>query len=340
MSEKFIKGLCIMCTCGLLSCYAPTAHFVQACEGYEACGVDQIPNVEVKATYSGKFQPLPGDSFCITYESKTGEKKHIRLDASLGMNGYAEDGTYQIIGINYVGANQNENSDIKNTPVASNAEFRVQGNEMTRLSLAIGEQAVKDLTEKIGKEAVYKQEKADSVYDNSSTPVGVMFTNENPQAVLKDPSMFEDDPEAKQRYTEQLEKQGLVDENLQYTDKAEALMREEKEKYTPVGADVIKQDDPSPSDVKPVPDAVEGASDTEKNNGTGEISGSGMPASGEETAGEGEADIKVKHFDKEKEETKEEEKEINPIIKYMFKYLPMMILFVGMLLYLVYQKKK
>lgn len=335
MSKKFIKGLCIMCTYGLLSCYTPTALFVQASEGYEAYGVDQIPNVEVKATYSGKFQPLPGDSFCITYESQAGEKKHIRLDASLGMNGYAEDGTYQIIGINYVGANQNENSDIKNTPVASNAEFRVQGNEMTRLSLAIGEQAVKDLTEKIGKEAVYKQEKADSVYDNSSTPVGVMFTNENPQAVLKDPSMFEDDPEAKQRYAEQLEKQGLVDENLQYTDKAEALMREEKEKYTPVGADVIPQEDSIPSnDVELSPDVAGDAKNTEKDNGTGEISGSGMPASGEETAGEGEADIKVKHFDKEKE------KEINPIIKYMFKYLPMMILFVGMLLYLVYQKKK
>lgn len=330
-----------MCTYGLLSCYAPTALFVQASEGYEACGVDLVPNVEVKATYSGKFKPLPGDSFCITYESQTGEKKHIRLDASLGMNGYAEDGTYQIIGINYVGANQNENSDIKNTPVASNAEFCVQGNEMTRLSLAIGEQAVKDLTEKIGKEAVYKQEKADSVYDNSSTPVGVMFTNENPQAVLKDPSMFEDDPEAKQRYAEQLEKQGLVDENLQYTDKAEALMREEKEKYTPVGADVIPQEDSIPSnDVELSPDVAGDAKNTEKDNGTGEISVSGMPASGEETAGEGEADIKVKHFDKEKEETKEEEKEINPIIKYMFKYLPMMILFVGMLLYLVYQKKK
>lgn len=282
-------------------------------------------NVEVKAIYSNGITPSENDDYCITVQRQLNvnedperpDIRHIEVNAKTGIRGCMDSGWFEVIGITYYG----NNDLLKTTPVATKSVIRVYNDEPVTIPLAIGEQAVKKL--KQDWKDVYYQKNGESEYKPGDTILALQEPEE--RTVFSDLNQFGNNEDAKQRYLDYLEEEGLVNEKYVYTDKAFSLFEDNADGLEVSSPDTLNKE----------------GSVSDSNINTEEVQKDELPP--EQTGGEeyqeGSADeVKAIYFDNKEEKT--EEDSLPPFGVMLVKYVPYVLAVIVILVCLWWNKRK
>lgn len=180
-------------------------------------------NISVETTYSEGLDIGSLDMYRIFYylldeDSRLG---HIDVDASdTKLSGRVAPGDYQIARIQYIGSSK----ELKKQPVATKTFFRVYNDQVTTIPIAIGEDAVNKLTDKIGIGSLYKELDVNSTVENT--------LNENEVSMSSpymDDSVFGDE-DVREEYLKNLTDNGYLDEDGALTDSGKKIQEALEEK--------------------------------------------------------------------------------------------------------------
>lgn len=180
-------------------------------------------NISVETIYSDGLDIGSLDMYRIFYylldeDSRLG---HIDVDAAdTKLSGRVAPGDYQIARIQYIGSSK----ELKKQPVATKTFFRVYNDQVTTIPIAIGEDAVNKLTDKIGIGSLYKELDVNSTVENT--------LNENEVSMSSpymDDSVFGDE-DVREEYLKNLTDSGYLDEDGALTDSGKKIQEALKEK--------------------------------------------------------------------------------------------------------------
>ena len=205
---------------GVTSLGCPVSVLARYATVQNGVGAD---NISVETTYSDGLDIGSLDMYRIFYylldeDSRLG---HIDVDASdTKLSGRVAPGDYQIARIQYIGSSK----ELKKQPVATKTFFRVYNDQVTTIPIAIGEDAVNKLTDKIGIGSLYKELDVNSTVENT--------LNENEVSMSSpymDDSVFGDE-DVREEYLRNLTDSGYLDEDGSLTDIGKKIQEALEEK--------------------------------------------------------------------------------------------------------------
>ena len=205
---------------GVTSLGCPVSVLARYATVQNGVGAD---NISVETTYSDGLDIGSLDMYRIFYylldeDSRLG---HIDVDASDSkLSGRVAPGDYQIARIQYIGSSK----ELKKQPVATKTFFRVYNDQVTTIPIAIGEDAVNKLTDKIGIGSLYKELDVNSTVENT--------LNENEVSMSSpymDDSVFGDE-DVREEYLRNLTDSGYLDEDGSLTDIGKKIQEALEEK--------------------------------------------------------------------------------------------------------------
>lgn len=183
-------------------------------------------NIKILSTYSEGVAAEPLDIYRITYKDvDSGDYAHIDVDASTGITvGYLNPGSFRVTGINYLGSNPA----LKDQPASTYAFFSAYEMDQTEIPLCIGAQAVQGMRESEPNRGLFENWDADSGIDTDLTDSVIQINQEetNYQWPFMDESVFGDNEEARQQYLDYLNKEGYMDDDGNWTEKALEIFEE------------------------------------------------------------------------------------------------------------------
>lgn len=180
-------------------------------------------NISVETIYSDGLDIGSLDMYRIFYYllDEGSWLGHIDVDAAdTKLSGRVAPGDYQIARIQYIGSSK----ELKKQPVATKTFFRVYNDQVTTIPIAIGEDAVNKLTDKIGIGSLYKELDVNSTVENT--------LNENEVSMSSpymDDSVFGDE-DVREEYLKNLTDSAYLDEDGALTDSGKKIQEALKEK--------------------------------------------------------------------------------------------------------------
>lgn len=139
---------------------------------------------------------------------------HIDVDANdTKLSARVVPGDYQVIRIKYIGSSK----ELKKEPAATKTFFRVYNDQVTTVPLAIGQEAVDKLTDKIGVGELYKEVDVNSTIEDTSNENDVTLNSP-----YVDKGVFDDDT-VRESYLQDLTNNGYLDADGNLTDSGKRI---------------------------------------------------------------------------------------------------------------------
>lgn len=218
--RKRLSILLAAAVIGLTSITAPVSVFARTAVVQNGVGSN---NIVIKTTYSKGLDVGSLDMYRIFYYLLDDDNQlgHIDIDADdANLSARVAPGDYQVARIKYIGSSKA----LKKEPVATKAFFRVYNDEVTTIPIAIGEEAVDTLTDKIGLGSLYKEVDVNSSVENTINNNEVTMNSP-----YMDDSVFGDD-DVREAYLTELTDSGYLDEDGVLTDSGEKIQEALQEK--------------------------------------------------------------------------------------------------------------
>ena len=217
--RKRLSILLAAAAIGLTSIAAPASVFARTAVVQNGVGSN---NIAIKTTYSKGLDVGSLDMYRIFYYLLDDDNQlgHIDIDADdANLSARVAPGDYQVARIKYIGSSKA----LKKEPVATKAFFRVYNDEVTTIPIAIGEEAVDTLTDKIGLGSLYKEVDVNSTVENTINDNEVTMNSP-----YMDESVFGDD-DVREAYLSELTDSGYLDEDGALTDSGEKIQEARQE---------------------------------------------------------------------------------------------------------------
>ena len=159
-------------------------------------------NFTIKTTFSDGLDAGSLDVYRIFFRLLDEDSRmgHIDVDANdTKLSARVVPGDYQVIRIKYIGSSK----ELKKEPAATKTFFRVYNDQVTTVPLAIGQEAVDKLTDKIGVGELYKEVDVNSTIEDTSNENDVTLNSP-----YVDKGVFDDDT-VRESYLQDLTNNGL-----------------------------------------------------------------------------------------------------------------------------------
>ena len=180
-------------------------------------------NITIKTTYSKGLNVGSLDMYRIYYSLLDADDQlgHIDIDADdASLSARVAPGDYQVVRIKYIGSSK----ELKKEPVATKTFFRVYNDQVTTIPIAIGEDAVEKLTDKIGLGSIYKEMDVNSSISDTKN-----YNEVTLNSPYMDEAVFGDD-DVREAYLQELMDSGYLDENGTLTSSGKAIQEALDEK--------------------------------------------------------------------------------------------------------------
>ena len=180
-------------------------------------------NITIKTTYSKGLNVGSLDMYRIYYSLLDADDQlgHIDIDADdASLSARVAPGDYQVVRIKYIGSSK----ELKKEPVATKTFFRVYNDQVTTIPIAIGEDAVEKLTDKIGLGSIYKEMDVNSSISDTQN-----YNEVTLNSPYMDEAVFGDD-DVREAYLQELMDSGYLDENGTLTSSGKAIQEALDEK--------------------------------------------------------------------------------------------------------------
>ena len=193
---------------GVSSLSCPASVFARNPVVQNGVGAD---NFTIKTTFSDGLDAGSLDVYRIFFRLLDEDSRmgHIDVDANdTKLSARVVPGDYQVIRIKYIGSSK----ELKKEPAATKTFFRVYNDQVTTVPLAIGQEAVDKLTDKIGVGELYKEVDVNSTIEDTSNENDVTLNSP-----YVDKGVFDDDT-VRESYLQDLTNNGYLDADGNLTD--------------------------------------------------------------------------------------------------------------------------
>lgn len=198
---------------GVSSLSCPASVFARNPVVQNGVGAD---NFTIKTTFSDGLDAGSLDVYRIFFRLLDEDSRmgHIDVDANdTKLSARVVPGDYQVIRIKYIGSSK----ELKKEPAATKTFFRVYNDQVTTVPLAIGQEAVDKLTDKIGVGELYKEVDVNSTVEDTSNENDVTLNSP-----YVDKGVFDDDT-VRESYLQDLTNNGYLDADGNLTDSGKRI---------------------------------------------------------------------------------------------------------------------
>ena len=198
---------------GVSSLSCPASVFARNPVVQNGVGAD---NFTIKTTFSDGLDAGSLDVYRIFFRLLDEDSRmgHIDVDANdTKLSARVVPGDYQVIRIKYIGSSK----ELKKEPAATKTFFRVYNDQVTTVPLAIGQEAVDKLTDKIGVGELYKEVDVNSTIEDTSNENDVTLNSP-----YVDKGVFDDDT-VREPYLQDLTNNGYLDADGNLTDSGKRI---------------------------------------------------------------------------------------------------------------------